>query len=126
MIQVWISKDETANVAAIVEKLNALVAEKSGKSDLGDRTQRLLRGFVVFADSARQADADKVCADKKPEKISVSYLAADKKAESEPYKISADVKNTIYLISGKKVQAKFIDLTAADFDKVVKAAAELK
>jgi hypothetical protein len=86
----------------------------------------VLRGFVIFTDSARQADAEKVAADKKPEKISVSYLAADKKAESEPYKISADCKNIVYVVSGKKVQAKFVDLTAADFEKVAKAAGELK
>jgi hypothetical protein len=126
MIQVWISKDENANVAALVEKLNALVASKSGAADLGDKTRKLLRGFVVFADVARQADAEKIAADKKPEKISVGYLPAENRAESATYKVSPDVKNTVFVVSGKKVVAKFVDVTAADFDQVAKAAADIK
>jgi hypothetical protein len=126
MIQVWINKDETANAAALTEKLNALITEKSGTANLGDKTQRVLRGFLIFADPARQADAEKVAADKKPEKIAVAYITAEKKAQSDPYKLNAEGKNTVYLISGKKVMAKFVDLAAADFDKVTKAAADLK
>jgi hypothetical protein len=115
MIQVWISKDDAANVAALAAKLDKLLTEKA------DGDKLTLRAFLMFIDPARKADAEKIVADQKLEKVSVGILPEKQKGTVEKYKISEEVKNTVLVARAKKVTANFVDVTDKDFDKLLEA-----
>lgn len=123
MIQVWINKDEAANVAELAVKLNALVKERSNGQVLGnDRLLNLLRGFVIFVDEARKDEAAKLAEAKQIEHTAIAFIPAAKREEVvEGHGIAAQSRNVVYVISESTVTAAFQDLKAADFEKVIKA-----
>jgi len=103
------------------------VKERSGGKDLGDaELVDLFRGFVIFIEPARKADAEKVARDVKPAHAAVGYFPEEKKAEAvQAYEPPPEAKNTVYLYNESKVVATFVDLTEKDFDRVLKAAADM-
>lgn len=101
--------------------------ERSGGKDLGDaELTDLFRGFVIFIEPARKADAEKVAREVKPAHVAVGYLPEEKKAEAvEAYEPPPEAKNVVYLYNESKIVATFVDLGEKDFDRVLKAADEM-
>jgi len=126
MIQVWIGKDEKANVAALAAKLEKLVKERSGGKDLGDGEQMdLLRAFLVFIEASRKEEAEQIAKEQKVECLDVGYLPEKRKqVEVDAYGVKAEAKNTVFVHKDARVTAVFVDVTEKDFEKIVKAADE--
>ena len=126
MIQVWIGKDEKANVAALAAKLEKLVKERSGGKDLSDGEQMdLLRAFLVFIEASRKEEAEQIAKDQNLECIDVGYLPEKRmQVEVDAYGVKAEAKNTVFVQKDARVTAVFVDVTEKDFEKIVKAADE--
>jgi glycine/serine hydroxymethyltransferase len=109
VIQVWITKDDAANVAALIEKLNGLV-----------KAHPTVKACVFALDEARKDELAKIANENVIVAVAAPGTAADL---SKKYKLNAEVKNTVHVYKGKKVTANLVDLTAADFAKLETAAA---
>ena len=123
MIQVWINKDNAADAAAFVTKLDALVKERSGGRDLHNaKIIDLLRGVVIFIDEKRKAEAVTLCEKNRIEHTGVAYLPAKKIDDAlGGHGIPGDSKNVIFVSHDETIKAVFKDLSPNEFDKVIKA-----
>lgn len=110
-IQVWINKDDTANVEKLVKVLNNAVLAK--------RTKKL-KAFLIFVDATGKAIEPKLTemANKlNAQDVALAYLPPTHEAIGD-YKINLDpkVKNTIMLYRNREVTWQRVNLKSDDAD----------
>jgi protocatechuate 3,4-dioxygenase beta subunit len=116
-VQIHVNAD-SANAAALAEKLDHLVASVP--------KERELVGFVVYV-NGEPARLQKLASIRKIRNIGLAYLkdgkdfGPDHQSVYTLYKINPAAKNTVIVYKDMKVVANFVDLDARDFGKVESA-----
>lgn len=110
-MQVWVNTDDMKNVGALATALEKAMQAHSDKE---------LKAFVVFVNSNADSPAvmtknlEKLAADKKLDRVALTYLSGPKDEAVTDYAINTDpkVKNTVFVYRHKQVDTKFINLVA--------------
>ena len=110
-VQVWVNTDDPKNVEQIAETL-----EKVAKAN----ADKKFKAFVVFINPNKEQDGKfgkqltALAAKDKLQNVALAYLPGPDAEAVKEYEINTDpsVKNTVFVYKERKVNAKFVNLTA--------------
>jgi hypothetical protein len=107
VIQVWITKEDAANLETIAGKLDAFA-----------KLNPKIKVALIASSEDRKADLGKL----KTDEVSVAYIPYGQERIAKQYKINPEAKSTVLVYKSKKVRANFVDLVVDGWEPVLEAA----
>ena len=110
-VQVWVNNDDPRNVEQIATTLEKVAKANSAKK---------FKAFVVFINPNKEQDSklnkqlSDLAAKDKFQNVALAYLPGPDAEAVKEYEINTgpSVKNTVFVYKARKVNAKFVNLTA--------------